>query len=111
MSAATWILKTKEKYKIPQCAINAIIEDVTVLFQSYLCCIFDAVNKQLQSFNDCDAIVTSLSPLFDPDGVYGRPFKGLETEHLQLKFFKNFFAMIVGHKLCQNICLRIICSL
>lgn len=47
MSAATWILKIKEQYKIPQSAINSIIEDVTVLFQTYLFCIFGAVKQQL----------------------------------------------------------------
>lgn len=98
MAAATWILKIKEKHKIPQCAIKTIIEDVTILFQTYLSHLFDAVKHQLENVAVDKEAILSVSPIFDPDGDYGRPFKGLETEFLQLKFFRKNLAMIVSEK-------------
>lgn len=94
-AAAAWILKTKERHKISQTAINSIIEDVTNFFQVYLSHIHDAIRQRLKGDVD-DDILSSLSPIFDPDGGYGKPFKGLETEYLQLKFFRRKFSMIVS---------------
>lgn len=94
-AAAAWILKTKERHKIPQCAIKTIIEDVTSLFQTCIFRIFDAVKQQLSNL-DIEDVISLLSPLFDPNGDYGNPFKGLETDHMQLKYFKRNFGLIVG---------------
>ena len=94
-AAASWILKTKEKHRIPQSAINTIIQDVTVFFQMHLSRIYHTIKQQLKSA-DVDENISSLSPIFDPNGHHGRPFKGLETEYLQLKFFKRKFSMIVS---------------
>ena len=41
-------------------------------------------------------IVASISGILDPDGDKGRPFKGLETEHQQQKYFREKFSMIVS---------------
>ena len=41
-------------------------------------------------------IVASISGILDPDGENGRPFKGLETEHQQQKYFREKFSMIVS---------------
>lgn len=95
-SAAIWILKIKENHKLPQCAIKSIIEDVTILFQTYLSHLFDAVKLKLKSMAVVEEVILSLSLFFDPDGYYGKPFKGLETEYLQHTFFKKNFSMIVS---------------
>ena len=135
-AAATWILKIKEKHKIPQCAMEAIIQDVTVLFQTHLSRLFDtikmklkglnvedkvlsflspfqtvlshnfdAIEKQLESLNVEETVVSLLSPFFDCDGDYGQPFRELETEHMQHKFFKRKFSMIVSTVDAFAICL------
>ena len=43
-----------------------------------------------------DDIVSSISGILDPDGENGRPFKGLETEYQQQKYFREKFSMIVS---------------
>ena len=89
-------MKTKEKHKIPQSVICNIINDVTTLFQLHLGNIGSIVKQQLKAKNVDDDIVASISGILDPDGENGRPFKGLETEHQQQKYFREKFSMIVS---------------
>ena len=96
MAAATLILKIKEKHKISQYAIKGIIEDVIVLFQTCLLHLFKTVKEHLEYKGIDEETISCISPLFDGDGDYGKPFKGLETEYLQLKFFKTNFALVVS---------------
>ncbi len=96
-SAATWILKVKEKYKLPQVAMQGIIQDVTRLFQVYLGDLHSTVVQELTTSQvDADTIST-ISPLFEEGGAYGQPFRGLDTEHRQLAYFRDKFAMIVSY--------------
>ena len=41
--------------------------------------------------SSCD----KLNNLFDENGHYGCPFKGLETQYQQMKYFKTHFHYIV----------------
>lgn len=94
-ASATWLLKIKEKHKLSQVALQGMIEHVTDLFQAYLCDLHNNVKQHLENSGVDESSITSLDPLFDSDGYYGRPFKGLETEYRQLKYFKENFHMVV----------------
>ena len=102
-AAAKWILKIKEKHKISQVAMESIIEHVTDLFQIYLSDLHNVTKAQLRNSQVSDEIILSLDPVFDVDGQYGRPFKGLESEYRQLKYFKEKFAMVVRVTIFNNV--------
>lgn len=48
-------------------------------------------NEEGMSLSLCD----KLNTVFDENGHYGRPFKGLETQYQQMKYLKNNFNYIV----------------
>lgn len=76
-------------------AMQGIIQDVTSLFQKYLLDLHLRVKVQLRAKNVSDEAITCLDPLFSPVGKYGQPFKGLDTEYFQLKYFRKHFSMAV----------------
>lgn len=94
-AAAMWMLKVKEKNKLSQMALQGIIEDVTNLIQTYLRDLNLSIKNHLKEGGVSEEVISSLDPFFSPGGKYGEPFRGLETEHRQLKYFKNCFSMVV----------------
>lgn len=96
-AAAIWILKIKEKHKLSQKAVKEIIDDVTLFFQGLLMDIWEEVECLLQTANITPDTMSSLRALFSSGGKYSQPYKGLETEYNQLKFFKNHFSMVVSN--------------
>lgn len=100
--AASFILKSKEKHKIPQNVIDGIIADVTTFFSLHLSFLHSAFKQQLKDNDIDDTVIEAICSTFDYDNVHRRPFKGLETEYLQHKFFKQKFSMIVS-SLCYNL--------
>ena len=95
-SSAAWILKIKEKHKLPQVAVQGIITQVTSLFQVYLSSIHRETQHHLQTLGFDQGICATLNQIFDSDGSYGRPFRGLETEYRQRKYYKDNFHMVVS---------------
>ena len=84
-----FILKIKEKHKMPQSVINTMIESITTLFQLHLKHIGDIVTQHLKKSSVDDHIIELISAIFSSDGEHIRLFKGLETEYQQQKFFKK----------------------
>ena len=93
--AATWILKIQETYKLTQSTVDSILGDVTGLFQDLLSNLFEEV-KSILTKSDVDlTTIPDVSRLFDSTSFYMHPFQGLETKHLQLKFYKEHFNLLV----------------
>ena len=44
---------------------------------------------------------------FDLESSYAHPFNGLETQYLQLKYYKERFSYIVSVYMCTNWCAQI----
>ena len=88
-------MKIKEKHKLSQFAVN-IIEDVTVLFQISSSNTFLIIASLLKGAGVHEDIISSVSKLFDHDSEHVRPFKGLETQYLQHKYFKKKFGLVVS---------------
>lgn len=94
-SAALFILKTAEVRKLTLTAVNGVLEDVQELVEraihsthSKVCSI---LHKAGISAND----VPELHGLFSDENLLN-PFMGLQTEHLQVKYFKEEFGYIVS---------------
>ena len=66
--------------------MQGIIEDVTSLFQKSLLDMHLSIKMERNLTTEA---ITSLEPIFSPVGKYGQPFKGLETQHRQMEYFKK----------------------
>ena len=75
--AAKWILKTREGYKLTQSALENIIQDVTSLTQYLLHKTYIAVEEALKNASISSCQIPDLETVFNPDGLFGRPFQGL----------------------------------
>ena len=64
-----------------------VIEGVTGLNQIRLLTLQDEIHRVLR---DCPNLVSSVDPLFDNEGIFGKPFLGLETKHHQMS------ALLIG---------------
>ena len=96
-TAATWILKVQEQHKLPQSTMEEILKDVTGLVQDLLIDLHQKVNSTLQSAGVDPKQISGLADLFHPESEFARPFSNLETQHMQLKFYKQNFDLIVSH--------------
>ena len=93
-STALFLLGLKEKHKLPQAAVQSVVDGVTSLLQQRLDILHSQVRSELT-----EAGVPSLpglDALFTEDRVNGHPFFGLEMHHQQLKYYKAHFNFIVS---------------
>ncbi len=102
--SATWILKIQEKFKLPQSTIEQIIQDVTGFFEDLLDDLYDDLKSILSNAGVDHSTITGLSELFSSTSTYSKPFAGLETQYLQLKFYKKElnFVVCLGVKYTTN---------
>ena len=95
-NSALFILKSKVMYKIPQVHLEHLIGDVNELFERKV----DILRKML--FQELDNhgiqishdVNDSLTEIITK--TLSNPFSGLETNYLQLKFFQEYFGVIVS---------------
>ena len=98
--AAVWVLKTKECHKLTTSTMTSIIEDVTSFNQTVLSKVEMAVNSALENAGIPISSIPDLSEIFNVDGIFGRPFQGLETAYLQEKYCKQNFCFVVSIETC-----------
>ena len=92
-SSAAFLLKLKEKQKLTQTSLQSIIEGVTGLFQHHLDALHARINSKLIENSVSTTILADVLELDD----FRAPFKGLETYHQQIKFFRSHLNFIVKH--------------
>ena len=95
-NAAMFLMELKEKHMITQAALQGVIEGVTNLMQSQLDALYSQVHQQLSQTSVSQAAIDGLQPLFSGEGIFGRPFQGLETQYQQLKFYRQHFNLVVS---------------
>jgi hypothetical protein len=95
-NAAMFLMGLKEKHMITQAALQGVIEGVTTLMQSQLDALYTQVHQQLLQSGVSQTTIDELQPLFSGDGIFGRPFQGLETHYQQLKFYRQHFNLVVS---------------
>ena len=94
--AAKWILKTREGYKLTQSALENIIQDITSLIQFLLHKTYIAVEEALKNAHISSCQIPDLATVFNPDGLFGRPFQGLESAYQQMKYCREHLGLVVS---------------
>lgn len=84
-SAALFLLNMKERYKLTQSAVNFAVDQIR---QMVTLAVEEAQTTLLSSSNDNG---TNLPKIESAD-----PFSGLETEHMQTKFYREQFGLVVS---------------
>lgn len=91
-SGARFLLKTREQYRIPQSTLNNIISDFRGLWMLSIGSVKRKVQECLESNEAAEVGSSSLMNCFDDTF----PFESLETEHRQLKYYKEHFNYLVS---------------
>lgn len=95
-SSALFLMKIKEELKLTQTAIQGIVECVTGITQTRLNILQTELHNVLAACGVTASSIPRLDDLFDQDGVFGRPFLGMETQHQQHKYYTTHFEFVVG---------------
>ncbi len=92
-SAALFLLTLKEKYQLTQSALNFASSQVQEMM------FYDHQDKveALQSILDNQTASPGIEFNLSESLQYKNPFANLETEHLQTKYYKEHFGLVVGH--------------
>lgn len=89
-SAALFLLTLKEKHRLTQVSVDFALGHIK---QMTNCIVQDLQCKVEKYLGDANIQYPDISSCFSDIN----PFKGLETEHLQSKFYKNHFNLIVSN--------------
>lgn len=92
-SAALFLLKVREVKRLPQDTIDTLIEDSKYLFGMVLQDHSDMTRKLLEAGGVDVSAIPGMAPHLDNPP---NPFQGLETEHLQNKYFLNNLGLLVS---------------
>ena len=88
-AAANFLLVLKEQHRLTQVSINFLVEQVNFIVYG----VVDNIKKVvLSKLSNEDIDLTILESCFENVS----PFKGLETEHKQTKFYKENFNLVVS---------------
>ena len=94
-AATTWILKVQEMYKLPQSTMEQILKDVTGFFQNILMELHDELKSILSNSGADHTQLKGFDQLFSANSFYTNPFLELETQHAQLKYYKELLNFVV----------------
>ena len=87
-SSALFILKMKEIHRLSQVAVDGIVEGSRDVFNHAVGRLYAGVRSKLAALGIDEMTVEDVFSLNDP-------FKGLETQHLQEKCFKEDLDLVV----------------
>ena len=94
-SAALFILKTAEVHKLTLTSVNGILEDVQQLVERTVLDIRRQVECALQNSQIDANSIPALTHIFDEEYLLN-PFSGIQSEYLQMKYFRDTFGLIVS---------------
>ena len=92
-SGALFILKMKEQRRMTQVAVDDIVEGYKSLFGSTVQCLKARVRAKLAD----EGLTSTLCDDVFEDPIF--PFNGIETAHLQEKYFQESLGIIVSYSL------------
>lgn len=67
-----------------------------MLWQSYLECIHSKILEAADGTDDKEMFTSELRKIFDPNGIFGKPFRGLQTRYHQVNYYKKKFGLLVS---------------
>lgn len=94
-AAATWILKTRERHRIPLSVMDAIVHDVESLFEVAVGQLSDRILSKLKDAGVSNEILESVASECE-SGPPSNMFEGLRTQHQQLMYYKQNFKFVVS---------------
>ncbi len=94
---ALCILKFKEKACVPQTVVNSFVNNATEIAQTSVDLLRSGVYNCLQKAGININTVPGLNDLFEQDNPISNPFKGIDKEPLQYKYYKDNFNLVVSN--------------
>lgn len=98
-SNAMFILKTSEVRKLTITAVNNILSDIELLVEDAM---VTAQKKTECSLRACGINPSSIPSFYDNFCSLMKPFVGLDSEYLQMKYFRETLGLIVSVFVCCN---------
>lgn len=92
-SSALFLLKLKEQRRISQVAIDDVVGGCKSLFSQTVVRVQAGVKAKLAESGIDPSSIHGLDTVFED---VTNPFDGLETNHLQEKFFRDTFGLVVS---------------
>ena len=94
--AALFLLCLKEKHRLTQSSVNFAVTQVTDMFEFIATDIRASVEGKLkESLNEAGVSLPDLAECFNNVN----PFDGLMSEHMQTKFYRENFYLVVSQQL------------
>ena len=118
-AAATWILKSREKHKLPLSVMNTLIADIQSLYDVSLSCIASRVSAIVQQaeidIQTAELIMTELNGCLS--SACSNIFRGLLTQAQQMHYFWSNIGLVVSYSIiycvlcvCACVCIRVVSS-
>ena len=93
---ALCLLKFKEKGCVPQTVVNSFVNNATQIAQTSVDLLRSGVTNCLQKAGIYIDTIPGLNDLFEQDNPISNPFKGIDKEPLQYKYYKEEFSLVVS---------------
>ena len=93
---ALWILKLKEGRNLTQSVTEEVLGDVTELCSGMVSDLEADLREIISAAGINPDDISGLQELFHSDSPYHKPFNKLETQHLQLSYYKSHLGFVVS---------------
>ena len=93
-SMALFILKAKEERKIPQLALDGLLDDFHEIFKIQMNALGENIKKCLKELNCTSHVITAVDQAISSNAAVS-PFDGLHTAYLQQQYFRKHFHFVV----------------
>ena len=95
-TSAFSILQLKEKGRVPQTVVDTVVNSWTEVVQETTKVLKDGMKRHLSVSGVEFEAIPGLADLFNEDSFLTNPFRGLETQHLQHKYYVENFDLVVS---------------
>lgn len=94
---ALCLLKFKEKACVPQTVVNSFVNNATQIAQASVDLLRSGVSNCLLKAGINIETIPGLNDLFEQDNRISNPFRGIDKEPLQYKYYKEEFSLVVSN--------------
>lgn len=110
-SLALFILKAKEERRIPQQALDGLLDDFHKILKLQMKALGENVMSYLEEQNCASHVICAVDKIISCTATES-PFNGLHTAYLQQEYFKKHFHFVVSatksYNSCFNTCVAFI---
>jgi hypothetical protein len=95
-AAALYLLKLKDRDRVPQTVINSIVENTTDIVRINMEVLKSRLTAQLDTAGIDFNAVPGIAELFHEDSITMNPFSGLANENQQHQYYKDNLSLVVS---------------